>query len=56
MMRETIRCEEIDILRDNDGTIRIVAKSRERGTITLVYGPGHPTLTSDSKKQPKLFN
>ena len=56
MMRETILCEEISILRDNDGTIRIVGESRERGSITLVYGPGHPTLTNAPKKQPKLFN
>ena len=56
MMRETILCEEITMLRDEDGTIRIVAESRERGCITLVCGPGHPTLTNAPKKQPKLFN
>ena len=39
MMRETILCEEITMLRDEDGTVRIVAESRERGSITLVCGP-----------------
>lgn len=56
MMRETILCEEITMFRDEDGTVRIVAESRERGGITLVCGPGHPTLTKNSKKQPKLFD
>ena len=54
-MKETIPCEEITILRDLDGTIRIVGESRERGSIILVSGPGYPIWTNDSKKQPKLF-
>ena len=54
-MKETIPCEEITMLRDEDGTIRIVGESRERGSIILVSGPGYPTRTNDSKKQPKLF-
>lgn len=43
------------MFRDEDGTIRIVGESRERGVIILVSGPGYLTRTNDSKKQPKLF-
>ena len=54
-MKETILCEEIKLWRDERGIYQVVGESRERGVITLLYSPGHPTLTNDSKKQPKLF-
>ena len=55
-MKETIYCEEITFVRDIDGVVRVIGESRERGVITLVHTPGHPSLTNDAKKQPKLFN
>ena len=54
-MKEVIRCEEITFIRDLDGVVRVVGESRERGVITLLYGPSPEKKMTLDKTQPDLF-
>lgn len=52
-MKEVIPCERITMLRDDDGEVRVVGESRERGVIMLLWRPS--TKMFLNKAQPALF-
>ena len=65
-MKETIRCEEIKLWRDERGIYQIVGKSRERGVFVLLLSGAQQKLVSEQeshlelsvvpyKAQPALF-
>lgn len=54
-MKEVVRCEEITFVRDDDGVVRVIGESRERGVITLLYSPSPQKKVSQNKAQPVLF-
>ena len=55
-MKEVVLCEEITFIREDDGAIRVVGESRERGVITLLWSPPVPQeKMSLNKVQTPLF-
>ena len=54
-MKETIRCTEITMITDDDGGVRVVGESQERGVITLWWSPSPNQKMSLNKAQPALF-
>ena len=52
---DTIPCEKITQFKTDDGGVRVVGESQERGVITLLWSPSPHQKLFLNKAQPALF-